>query len=268
MAEAAWSEFQEAVKEVLNQQRGVCAETNKRIHGTRTHHDIDVYAEFTALGAPIKWLIECKLWRTRVPKEKVLAFHKIVEETGADRGLLIAENGYQSGAFEAAENTNVELVSFTDFERRVGEEVAISRLTGYIARLAVLRYRYWQHSKAVRKDYDLRLDPYSMGGSVYEHYPINSIISIAEGVIDRIQLRLFPLKTHANHLTWPNAVVGTDVIHTVAAGVEWLDANVREMEMRMDKAEQKMAANGDFKPEPGGRWSRSPLQLNGENRLL
>ena len=62
MAKAAWSEFQEAVKKVLNQQRGVCAETNKRIPGTRTHHDIDVYAKFTALGAPITWLIECKLW--------------------------------------------------------------------------------------------------------------------------------------------------------------------------------------------------------------
>ncbi|MBF4548704.1 restriction endonuclease [Pseudoclavibacter sp. VKM Ac-2888] len=253
MAEAAWSEFQEAVKETLNQHRGVCAETNKRIQGTRTHHNIDVYAEFTALGAPIKWLIECKLWKTGVTKEKVLAFHKIVEETGADRGLLIAENGYQSGAFEAAENANVELVSFTDFKRRVEEEVAISRLTGYIARLAVLHHRYWQHPKAVRKDYDLRLDPYSMGGgSAYEHYPIRGIISIAEGVIDRIQLRLFPLKTNSTSLTWPSAVVGTDVIHNVAEGVNWLDANVREMEKHMDKAEQKMAESGDFKPKPGG----------------
>ncbi|MGP5033174.1 restriction endonuclease [Glutamicibacter arilaitensis] len=251
MAKAAWSEFQEAVKKVLNQQRGVCAETNKRIPGTRTHHDIDVYAKFTALGAPITWLIECKLWQTRVTKEKVLAFHKIVEETGADRGLLIAENGYQSGAFEAAENANVELVIFQDFERRVGEEVAISRLTDYISRLAVLHHRYWQHPKDVRKEYDLRLDPYSMGGTVYKHYPIRSIISIAEGVIDRIQLRLFPLKTHAATLTWPDAVIGADVIHTVAEGVDWLDANVCEMEKVMDKVERKMAENGDFKPKPG-----------------
>ncbi|GAA2969662.1 hypothetical protein ACFO7V_17265 [Glutamicibacter bergerei] len=182
---------------------------------------------------------------------------------------MIAENGYQSGAFEAAENANVELVSFTDFKRRVGEEVAISRLTGYIARLAVLRHRYWQHSKAVRKDYDLRLDPYSMGGgSVYEHYPIRSIIAIAEGVIDRIQLRLFPLKTHATSLSWPDAVAGTDVIHTVAEGVDWLDENVSEMEKRMDKTEQKMAANGDFKPKPGGHGSESSLRINGENRHL
>jgi hypothetical protein len=60
------------------------------------------------------WLVECKAWSSAVPKEKVFALRTIVEDTGADRGFVMAEKGYQSGALEAARLTNVMLTSRAD----------------------------------------------------------------------------------------------------------------------------------------------------------
>ena len=257
MARPAWYEYQEKVKDFLNEQPQVTAETNVKVPGVRIFHDIDVVANFTALGAPITWFIECKLWKTKVPIEKVLTLRTIVDEAGADRGLLIAENGFQSGAVQAAENTNVELITFDDFKRRVLADAAISRLTEYIARLAVISHRYWQHSKTVRKDYDLRLDPYSMyGGMVYAHYPIRHVLAAASHVIDRTQLRIFPVSPGKElYLSYPQALVGEATINSVPEAVRWLEANVQEMEKRMDAAEHKMALHNDFQPKPGGHMN-------------
>ena len=58
------------------------------------------------------WVVEAKSWRSNVPKEKILALRSIVDDTGADRGFLISEKGFQSGAWEAAKKSNVELEKF------------------------------------------------------------------------------------------------------------------------------------------------------------
>jgi hypothetical protein len=51
-----------------------------------------------------------------VPKEKVLALKSIVEDLGADRGIIVSEAGFQPGAEDAARGTNITLVtSLADF---------------------------------------------------------------------------------------------------------------------------------------------------------
>ena len=64
------------------------------------------------LGVDITWLVEAKLWNKRVRKFHVLAFRTIVDDIGAVRGFLVSSKGFQSGTFEAANNTNVELKTF------------------------------------------------------------------------------------------------------------------------------------------------------------
>ncbi|WP_431605167.1 restriction endonuclease [Acinetobacter johnsonii] len=43
-------------------------------------------------------MIECKNWKTNIPKEKVLALRSIVEDIGAHRGFIVSNKGFQSGA--------------------------------------------------------------------------------------------------------------------------------------------------------------------------
>ena len=101
-----WCEYQEAVAEVFRK-LGCNAEVNKTVCGARGSHDVDVYVTFEKFGYECRWIIECKLWSTRVDRSAVLTLQSIAQNVGADRGLIFSESGFQSGAQTAAQNTNV-----------------------------------------------------------------------------------------------------------------------------------------------------------------
>lgn len=114
---ANWQEYQEEVASFFRRQ-GYTAEVEKRVKGVRAEHKIDVYVSFSQLGIESKWAVECKLWKTPVTKEKVLALKSLVEDIGADRGFIFSEKGFQSGANDAAFGTNILLISsLEEFER-------------------------------------------------------------------------------------------------------------------------------------------------------
>ena len=112
-----WREYQEAVAEVFRS-LGCTAEVNKTVFGARGPHDVDVFVTFEQFGQRSYWIVECKLWSKKVSRSAVLTLHTIVQNTGADRGLIFAEGGLQSGAYTTAQNTNVLLQkSLEDFRR-------------------------------------------------------------------------------------------------------------------------------------------------------
>ena len=92
-----WSDYQEQVADFFRS-LGLSATTNETIQGIRTTHDVDVVVRSRHAGFDVLWLVECKAWKTAIPKEKVLALRTIVDDVGADRGFIMAESGYQSGA--------------------------------------------------------------------------------------------------------------------------------------------------------------------------
>lgn len=114
---ADWREYQQEVAAFFRRQE--CnAEVEARIKGVRAEHVIDVYVCFSRLGVGFSWVVECKLWNTRVTKEKVLALKSIVEDVGAEKGFIFCEKGFQSGARDAARGTNITLItSLEEFER-------------------------------------------------------------------------------------------------------------------------------------------------------
>lgn len=105
-----WSDYQEEVAQFFRS-IGLQADTNVTLEGVRTSHDIDVVVRSNHVGFDLLWLVECKHWKAAVSKLHVLALREIVSDLGADRGILMAERGFQSGAREAAELTNVQLTS-------------------------------------------------------------------------------------------------------------------------------------------------------------
>ncbi len=114
-----WREYQEEVAAFFRGQ-GCHAEVEKKIQGVRSKHEIDVYVTFLRSGIECTWIVECKLWKSRVPKEKVMALKSIIDDVGADRGLLISEVGFQSGALDSVRDTNITLItSLKDFEKTV-----------------------------------------------------------------------------------------------------------------------------------------------------
>lgn len=120
-----WRGYQEKVAKLFRD-LGCAASVDAKVHGIRAMHKIDVWVTFRRFGLNHKWVIECKHWKTPVTKEKVLALRTVVEDVGADRGLLVAESGFQPGARDAAVLTNIHLLTFAELQRSVEQDVLTS----------------------------------------------------------------------------------------------------------------------------------------------
>jgi hypothetical protein len=105
-----WHDYQEDEAEFFRE-LGCDAEVDAQIKGARASHKVDVWVTFRRFGLEQKWVIECKQYNRPIPKEKVLALKGVVDDIGADRGLLIAESGFQPSAANASLSTNISLLT-------------------------------------------------------------------------------------------------------------------------------------------------------------
>lgn len=110
-----WQDLQIQVAGIL-EESGLVVETNKEIQTVRGAVNIDVYAEDTAHQPTAIYLCECKHWQRSVPKYVVHSFRTVISDFGANWGLIISSHGFQSGAFEAAVNSNVQLLTWEGFQ--------------------------------------------------------------------------------------------------------------------------------------------------------
>ena len=157
-----WSQYQERVADLFRSV-GLSAETNVHLTGTRTTHDVDVLVKGSLAGLTVTWLVECKYWKRRIPKKEVFALRTIVDDTGSDRGFIMAESGYQSGALEASCYTNVMLTSVADLRESLAPEIGKVLLHSILGRVISCRERYWTISKEDRIEYGLRPDVVTVG---------------------------------------------------------------------------------------------------------
>lgn len=128
-----WRDHQDRAAEIFRR-LGHSVSMEAVVHGARAKHVVDVYVQGSHYGLEFAWVVECKAWRARVPKEKVLVLAAVVQDVGADRGILIAESGFQIGAIRAAENTNITLSS-------LGDLAQITRKASVDATVGALHWR-------------------------------------------------------------------------------------------------------------------------------
>lgn len=248
-----WYDFQEQIAEHFRA-LGVSAKTNVSIEGTRTSHDVDVLVSTKFLGANMTWIVEAKSWRSNVPKEKVLALRSIVDDTGADRGFLISEKGFQSGAWEAARKTNVELVKFSDLKDRTKKIVQFEMLQAYEHRADLLVERYFSHSKPVRIKYGLRGDPHNLENRLFSG---QLFIGMIFGAIERAKNNEYPM----NVKSLLAIRAGEDVVENYFELANWLNANLNMFDEMLLHAENAMILAGDFRPHVVDRSNPSAVAL-------
>lgn len=151
----AWKEYQEEVASFFRS-LGMEASTDVTVDGVRTTHDIDVLVKSRHVGFEVTWLVECKHWKTRVSKLNVLALREIVADIGADRGILLSEVGFQSGAIEAANLTNVKVTSLAEASATARHDFYSMRLRELYDRIEECNDRYWEIPKDHRIEHGLR----------------------------------------------------------------------------------------------------------------
>jgi hypothetical protein len=67
------------------------------------------------------YVADCKRWRSRVPQAEVQAFRTIVGDAGAHFGLFISALGFQAGARDVVQYTNVHLLDWAEFQSLFAE---------------------------------------------------------------------------------------------------------------------------------------------------
>lgn len=117
-----WQEYQEEVAEFFRS-IGMNAEVDKVVHGVRGTHAIDVWVTFDRYGINFKWIVECKFWKTAVPKEKVLVLQQITQDIGADRAFLLSEKGFQAGAVKVVKSSNVTLTNLNELKTDAQDDI-------------------------------------------------------------------------------------------------------------------------------------------------
>jgi hypothetical protein len=133
-----WERYQHQTADLLRE-LGFTAEVNDPLQTPNgVVHRVDVSARIVLAGVGVLWVVECKLWNRAVPKEKVSALKDIVNDLGADRGLLMSEKGFQSGAVNLAAAKNVTLSSLDELRTNTAEQLIAARVTAAELRLLSL----------------------------------------------------------------------------------------------------------------------------------
>ncbi len=110
-----WRDLQALVGQLFREV-GCEVEIGKQVELVRGNKEIDVWVRDQHTVPSSEYLCECKFWRRAVPQEVVHSFRTVVSDYGAHRGFLISKAGFQTGAREAAQNTNVQLVTFGELQ--------------------------------------------------------------------------------------------------------------------------------------------------------
>ena len=183
----AWKKYQEDAASYFRS-LGLDASTDVTVTGVRTSHDIDVLVKSHHVGFDITWIVECKHWKTRISKLHVLALREIVTDIGADRGILLSEVGFQSGAKEAANLTNVQLTSIDEMRGTASGSIYAMRLRELFDRVGICKDRYWEIPKDEQIKFGLR-------GDVGEHdYSGARIVEMCADLLTRAFRGVYPFQ--------------------------------------------------------------------------
>jgi restriction system protein len=220
----AWRSYQESAAEFFRE-LGMTAVTDATVNGIRTNHDVDVLVTFQHGGLDLKWIVECKDWKTRVPKSHVLTLRGIVQEVGADRGILLAEGGFQSGALEAALNSNVSLTSIAGLRDTAADALNQQKLLAFPLRIAQAHRDYWSISKADRIELGIRTDMDDRG------YLGQLVLGTAQDVLLSSLAGQYPPRGlySTNREAWK--------IADLSGAIEWLETELSELEGRLTSPE-------------------------------
>ncbi len=82
---------------------------NVKVKGRSTHHQIDVYWEYSFADVKHRVAIECKYYNKTISLGKVRDFHAALMDIGNINGIMVTNMGYQKGAIEFATKNGINL---------------------------------------------------------------------------------------------------------------------------------------------------------------
>lgn len=222
---ARWREYQEQAA-ALFRELGFDVHTDLQVTGARGGHDVDVYASFERAGLAVNWIIECKHWKRPVDKSHVLTLRSIVEDVGADRGILLSESGAQSGAVGVTHKSNVYVTSIMNLKEIAANEIVLSQVRALPRRVAMAHARYWALSKSHREEHGLRPEGTAGGYS---------------GAVVLMQIKDVLFSVLAEQFPPRGDMLPALGIHSPDEALSWVYPQLIDLEQKLDAAEESLS---------------------------
>lgn len=236
-----WRDYQERVARLFRE-LGCLAEVGVSVPGARGVHAIDVWVEFERFGLEQRWAVECKLWKDRpVPKEKVLTFKSIVEDVGADKGMFVAESGFQSGAINAANSTNILLTKFADLQAQAESDIQSIVLERLERKFLALdsRIKKLGEWKEIEQEGAGAIWSYHPGVDSYSHLRIMGRLGCLEFGFRSVKREDFPALVRIDDYDRPVCATNREeFIEMAGQALEIVEAWVAEQEIAIENARQ------------------------------
>ena len=116
----SWQDLQNQVAKILYQ-CGFDIEVEKKIATARGEVELDAYAEELIKERKYSIAVECKYWSNNIPQHVIHSFRTVLADLGINAGYIVAKTGFQSGAFSAVDLTNIDLLTWEEFQGRFFE---------------------------------------------------------------------------------------------------------------------------------------------------
>lgn len=183
-----WKDLQAKVAKLYGN-LGCKTEVEVFVEGVRTKHKIDVFVIFEFGGLKYRIIIECKYWNTKVRKAQVGTLVGVLEDIGAEKGIIVSKKGFQPGAHKLASYTNIDLLTFRELIKKSElhlERFKIHYILDKIRTLSIPFHRFEWRMKEEAEKRDLFWYPNERGsrfiGALY----------MLRSHVEYIDLKTFP----------------------------------------------------------------------------
>ncbi|MDV3675811.1 hypothetical protein CMU30_03780 [Elizabethkingia anophelis] len=184
-----WKQLQEFVAQILKQ----CSfnvEIEKTIEDVRGNVEIDVLAEEIIDNRKYKIICECKYWKNNIPQLYIQALRTIVADLGANAAYIITTSNFQKGAFESAKYTNVELLTWEDFQKKFFESWYINYFSPHLHNIITSKYdplaiHFFEDFQLIsRENFSKLITAYNQLIEIANHFPHHILKIIPNQSID------------------------------------------------------------------------------------
>lgn len=111
-------EFEQFVIKLLTEgfksRNNITFKHNEIIKTSEGNYQIDGTIRFEMLGVKYLTLVECKMYKSPISREKVQVLFDKLRATGAQKGILVSTSYFQSGAVEYASSHGIALVQIIE----------------------------------------------------------------------------------------------------------------------------------------------------------
>lgn len=102
--------LEDTIKDLTNAE----VKHNELFKTAEGNYQIDGTIRFDAMGVNYLTIVECKMYKGPISREKVQVLYDKLRATGAQKGILVTTSFFQSGAIDYASSHGIALVQIID----------------------------------------------------------------------------------------------------------------------------------------------------------